>query len=102
MAKLLTLKWPKCGQVIDPTAHIYIYMCCRLQERGPIFRFIGAETGPKFEVEKDNENNEKTIIPPGVGSQVYVSRGAILTFARAPFVASITGPVCCTTYRPQY
>ena len=25
VAKLLTLKWPKCGQVIDPTAHIYIY-----------------------------------------------------------------------------
>ena len=26
VAKLLTLKWPKCGQVIDPTAYIYIYM----------------------------------------------------------------------------
>ena len=26
VAKLLTLKWPKCGQVIDPTAHIYIYI----------------------------------------------------------------------------
>ena len=25
VAKLLTLKWPKCGQVIDPTAHIYIH-----------------------------------------------------------------------------
>ena len=22
----MTLKWPKCGQVIDPTAHIYIYI----------------------------------------------------------------------------
>ena len=26
VAKLLTLKWPKCGQLIDPTAHIYIYI----------------------------------------------------------------------------
>ena len=26
VAKLLTLKWPKCGQVIDPTAYIYIYI----------------------------------------------------------------------------
>ena len=26
MAKLLTLKWPKNGQVIDPTAYIYIYI----------------------------------------------------------------------------
>ena len=24
VAKLLTLKWPKCGQLIDPTAYIYI------------------------------------------------------------------------------
>ena len=24
VAKLLTLKWPKCGQVIDPTTYIYI------------------------------------------------------------------------------
>ena len=27
MARLLTLKWPKYGQVIDPTAYIYIYVC---------------------------------------------------------------------------
>ena len=26
VAKLLTLLWPKCGQVIDPTAYIYIYI----------------------------------------------------------------------------
>ena len=26
VAKLLTLKWPTCGQVVDPTAHIYIYI----------------------------------------------------------------------------
>ena len=27
VAKLLTLLCPKCGQVIDPTAYIYIYVC---------------------------------------------------------------------------
>ena len=26
MARLLTLLWPKYGQVIDPTAYIYIYI----------------------------------------------------------------------------
>ena len=30
MAKLLTLKWPKNGQVIDPTAYIYIYLSLSL------------------------------------------------------------------------
>ena len=75
----------------------YIYMCYRLQKRGPIFGFIGSKTGPKFEAEMGNYNSKKNHLPPGVGLQVYVSRGAILTFARAPFVASITGPVCCTT-----
>ena len=77
--------------------HINTYMCYRLQKRGPIFGFIGSKTGPKFEVEMGNYNNKKNHLPPGVGLQVYVSRGAILTFARAPFVASVTGPVCCTT-----
>ena len=43
--------------------HIYIYICCRLQKLGPIFRFIGAETGPKFEAEIDNENNKKKFPP---------------------------------------
>ena len=43
--------------------YIYIYACCRLQKRGPIFRFIGSKTGPKFEVEMGNENNIKTISP---------------------------------------
>ena len=32
VAKLLTLKWPKCGQVIDPTAHIYIHIHKILRE----------------------------------------------------------------------
>ena len=72
-------------------------MRCRLQKRGPIFGFIGAETGPKFEVEMDNENNRKNIFPSGVGLQLHVSRGAISHFARAPFVGSIMGPSCCTT-----
>ena len=27
VAKLLTLLWPKCGQVIDPTAYMYMYIC---------------------------------------------------------------------------
>ena len=26
VAKLLTLKWPNCGQVIDPTTYLYIYI----------------------------------------------------------------------------
>ena len=26
VAGLLTLKWPKCGQIIDPTAYIYVCM----------------------------------------------------------------------------
>ena len=47
---------------------MYIYICCRLQKRGPIFRFIGAETGPKLEVEMDNGNNEKTISSLVLGS----------------------------------
>ena len=38
-----------------------------LQKRRPIFGFIGAETGPKFEVEMDNENNKKTISTPVLG-----------------------------------
>ena len=43
--------------------YIYIYVCCRLQKRGPILGFVGAETGPKFEVEMDDENNKKNIFP---------------------------------------
>ena len=33
---------------------------------GPIFRFIGSKTGPKFEVEMGNYNNKKNHLPPGV------------------------------------
>ena len=39
MAKLLTLKWPKYGQAIDPTAYIYIYIYMPLTPIGwAIFR----------------------------------------------------------------
>ena len=34
MARLSTLLWPKYGQVIDPTAHIYIYVCIYIYAAG--------------------------------------------------------------------
>ena len=75
---------------------IYIYTHCRLQKRGPILGIIGAETGRNSKL-KWTTKITKNHFPPRVGLQLYVSRGAILTFARAPFVGSIMGPSCCTT-----
>ena len=53
--------------------YTYIYICYRLQKRGPIFRFIGSKTGPKFEVEIGKKNNKKTIFPPPVLGCKYMS-----------------------------
>ena len=41
----------------------HIYICYRLQKRGPIFVFIGSKTGPEFEVEMGNQNNKKKFPP---------------------------------------
>ena len=72
LAQIITPQKAKLGPDNNTTAcfiylFIYIYICCRLQKRGPIFRFIGSKTGPKFEVEMGNENSIKTISPLVMG-----------------------------------
>ena len=48
VAKLLTLLWPKNGQVIDPAAYIYIYMHAVELKTGPIFAFSSVKNWSNF------------------------------------------------------